>query len=220
MPKKESNIWTAASEGNLARVKQILDGDEQQVNAKDENGYTPLHAASSWKHLELLEYLLDHGGEVDIVDSDGDTPLHICEDKACAQLLLDRGADATRKNHEGLTPVHTTLENEATEVTELLCERLEIPVPTLEDVREAEQPDVPSDAISESKLEDLSNWIMQQVDDKAGTDDEALKDMVTSYILKNLRIGGERGDETAAATVASSIDRKSLDTDSATAPSK
>ncbi|KAJ2841876.1 hypothetical protein IWW36_006110 [Coemansia brasiliensis] len=210
--KQKANIWTAASEGNIERVKELIDSNRRLVNAKDANGYTPLHAAASWKHLQLLKYLLDNGGEVNIVDSDGDTPLHICEDKQCAELLLKHGADMEKKNKEGLSPVYTTLENEATEVTELLCARLNIPVPTLEDVRE----EVDYDTIPESKIEDLSKWIMEQVDDKNEADENAIKDMVTSYILKNLRVSdGERGDETAAATVASSAGRRSQDDDTA-----
>ncbi|PIA16311.1 ankyrin, partial [Coemansia reversa NRRL 1564] len=112
-----NNIWTAASEGDFSRVQQLVEEDKSAVNAKDENGYTPLHAAASWKHIEILQYLIRNGGDVNIVDSDGDTPLHICEDRECAALLLSQGADPNTRNHEGLTPVHTTLENEATEVT-------------------------------------------------------------------------------------------------------
>ncbi|ORX68591.1 ankyrin, partial [Linderina pennispora] len=114
------NIWIAVSDDDIERVKQLVEADKTQVNAQDPNGYSPLHAAASWKRLELLKYLLENGGNVNIADADGDTPLHICEDKACAELLLEHGADPECKNSEGLTPVHTTLENEAIEVTELL----------------------------------------------------------------------------------------------------
>ncbi|KAJ2504021.1 hypothetical protein GGI11_007515 [Coemansia sp. RSA 2049] len=233
MSKQQSsaNIWIAASDGDLARVKEIVGGDRTQVNAKDENGYTPLHAASSWKHADLLRYLITSGGDVNIVDSDGDTPLHICEDVECAQILLDHGADPGAENHEGLTPVHTTLENEATEVTALLCNTLGIPVPTLSEVRQAENEASEeaaaaaqdADGISESKLENLSNWIMQQVDDRDSNsserDEEALKEMVTNYILQNLRVAGtnKKKDDTVAATVATSNDRRSMDNDPATA---
>ncbi|KAJ2890927.1 hypothetical protein IWW38_003866, partial [Coemansia aciculifera] len=137
-------------------------------------------------------------------------------DKACAQLLLDNGANAEAENDEGLSPVHTTLENEATEVTELLCAKLNISVPVLQPVEEAEQIDVRGDNMAESKLEDLSNWIMQQVDENSETDEEALRAMVTKYIMQNLRNPSEsNADDTVAATVATSTDRVSQDDDSA-----
>ncbi|KAJ2615063.1 hypothetical protein H4S08_001420 [Coemansia sp. RSA 1365] len=226
MPKPTTNnIWTAASEGDFSRVQQLVEEDKSAVNAKDENGYTPLHAAASWKHIEILQYLIRNGGDVNIVDSDGDTPLHICEDRECAALLLAQGADPETRNYEGLTPVHTTLENEATEVTELLCAKLGMPMPTLEEVREVEQAEQTEQVeghaggVSEAKLKDLSNWIMQQVDDKSNADEDELKGMVTDYIMRNLRISSSgRKDDTVAATVASSTGRRSQDNDSVSAP--
>ncbi|KAJ1996493.1 hypothetical protein GGI04_005757, partial [Coemansia thaxteri] len=134
-------------------------------------------------------------------------------------------------NDEGLTPVDTTLENEATEVTKLICDKLGIPMPDLQASQVIEQPDeahgedneddvghagIRDDSMSESKLENLSNWIMQQVDDNNETDEEALREMVTKYIMQNLRIsGGSNADDTVAATVATSTDRVSQDNDSA-----
>ncbi|KAJ2322076.1 hypothetical protein GGI00_005970 [Coemansia sp. RSA 2681] len=215
MAKLDDNIWTATGDGDLARVEQLVEADKTLVNAKDQNGYTPLHAAASWKHPKILEFLIMNGGDVNITDIDGDTPLHICEDRACAQLLLDHGASAEAENDEGLSPVQTTLENEATEVTELLCAKLNISVPVLQEVEEAEQIDVRGDNMSESKLEDLSNWIMQQVDDNSETDEEALRAMVTKYIMQNLRnSSSSNADDTVAATVATSTDRVSQDNDS------
>lgn len=37
------------------------------------------HAATSWGHPTLLEYLLNHGGDANVCDNDGDTPMHVCE---------------------------------------------------------------------------------------------------------------------------------------------
>ncbi len=36
------------------------------VNAQDENGYSCLHAAASYGHLDLLRYLVQRGGNVNI----------------------------------------------------------------------------------------------------------------------------------------------------------
>ncbi|KAJ2746779.1 hypothetical protein GGI20_001109 [Coemansia sp. BCRC 34301] len=215
MAKLGDNIWTATGDGDFARVEQLVKADKTLVNAKDQNGYTPLHAAASWKHPKILSFLIKNGGDVNVTDMDGDTPLHICEDKACAQLLLDHGANAEAENDEGLSPVHTTLENEATEVTELLCAKLNIPVPVLQEIEDAEQINVRDDNMSESKLEDLSNWIMQQVGENSETDEEALRAMVTKYIMQNLRNSSDgNADDTVAATVATSTDRVSQDNDS------
>ncbi|KAI8325551.1 ankyrin [Martensiomyces pterosporus] len=216
----EKNIWIAVSDDDIDRVKSIISADKTQANAQDENGYSPLHAASSWKRLDIMKYLLENGADVNIKDADGDTPLHICEDKECATVLLEHGADPEAKNDEGRTPVHTTLENEAAEVTQLLCDKLGIPVPTLEEIEEIEEPEEPVGSVSEAKLQDLSNWIMQQVDDKDEADEDALREMVTKYIMKNLRVssgGADEGDDTVAATVATSTDKKSLDNESTTA---
>ncbi|KAJ2035865.1 hypothetical protein GGI03_003659 [Coemansia sp. RSA 2337] len=215
MTKQDENIWTATGDGDMARVEQLVQADKTLVNAKDENGYTPLHAAASWKQPKLLEFLIKNGGDVNITDNDGDTPLHICEDLECAQLLLDNGANPEAENDEGLSPVHTTLENEATEVTELICAKLNIPVPVLQEVQETEQINARDDSMSGSKLEDLSNWIMQQVDENSETDEEALRAMVTKYIMQNLRNSTDsNADDTVAATVATSTDRVSQDNDS------
>ncbi|KAJ2832617.1 hypothetical protein GGI24_001166 [Coemansia furcata] len=215
MTKQDDNIWTATGDGDMARVEQLVAADKTLVNAKDENGYTPLHAAASWKHPKLLEFLIKNGGDVNITDNDGDTPLHICEDPECARLLLDNGANPEAENDEGLSPIHTTLENEATEVTELICAKLNIPVPVLQEEQETEQINLHDDSMSGSKLEDLSNWIMQQVDDNNETDEEALRAMVTKYIMQNLRNStGSNADDTVAATIATSTDIVSQDNDS------
>ncbi|KAJ2877479.1 hypothetical protein IWW38_006564, partial [Coemansia aciculifera] len=54
MAKLDVNIWTATGDGDLARVEQLVESDKSLVNAKDQNGYTPLHAAASWKHPKIL----------------------------------------------------------------------------------------------------------------------------------------------------------------------
>ena len=45
------------------------------MNAQDETGYSPLHAASSYNELATMQYLLSVGADVNLQDSDGDTPL-------------------------------------------------------------------------------------------------------------------------------------------------
>lgn len=61
------------------------------------------HAAASYGHDEILRLLIDAGGDVNVRDADGDTPLHACEFVRCAKTLLDHGADPTLRNAEDKT---------------------------------------------------------------------------------------------------------------------
>lgn len=62
-----------------------------------------MHAAASYAHLEILEYLLSIGGEINLRDDDGDTPLYVVESVAMAEWMIAHGADPALTNDEGLT---------------------------------------------------------------------------------------------------------------------
>ncbi|TRM65124.1 ankyrin repeat-containing domain protein [Schizophyllum amplum] len=100
MARPPKNIWVAAGDGDLERVQVTL-----SPNIPDENTYTPMHAAASYGQLQVLEYLISRGGDVNVIDSDGDTPLYTVEDVATAQFLVDHGATVARTNHEGISPI-------------------------------------------------------------------------------------------------------------------
>jgi len=106
-----NNIWVAAGDGDLSRVQELLD-QGQDVNSQDENGYTPLHAASSYGRMEVLNFLLSVGADVNSRDSDGDQPLHVCETVEVAQVLLQSGAQIAAKNSEGKTAAEVAFDDE------------------------------------------------------------------------------------------------------------
>lgn len=61
------------------------------------------HAAASYAHLDLLEYLISKGGDINHPDSDGETPLFTVEAVEVAKWMIERGAKIDVKNHEGET---------------------------------------------------------------------------------------------------------------------
>lgn len=117
-----ANIWIAAADNDLARVQHLLESGQFSANAKDPNGYTPVHAAASYGHKELLRYLVQHGGDINVQDAEGDTPLHHVEELDMARLLVaEYGADYKIRNKDGLTPAqYLEQEDESPEVVQYL----------------------------------------------------------------------------------------------------
>ncbi|MBW0470281.1 hypothetical protein O181_009996 [Austropuccinia psidii MF-1] len=96
------NIWVASSDGDLERVKKLIEAGVPP-NIADDNSYTPMHAAASWGRQDVLRYLNSQGGNINITDEDGDTPLFSVEDLETAKLVIELGGDPLHANDEGLT---------------------------------------------------------------------------------------------------------------------
>ncbi|CEP61136.1 uncharacterized protein LALA0_S02e07536g [Lachancea lanzarotensis] len=107
------NVWIAASDGNLEKVESFFSagfGPE----SKDPNGYTPIHAAAAYGHIELLRKLCSapYSGDINVRDGDGDTPLHHCEDLTTGRVIVEElNADWTLKNNEGKTALEVLEED-------------------------------------------------------------------------------------------------------------
>jgi ankyrin repeat protein len=97
---ENDNVWVAASNGDMGKVVNFIENQGVDVNAQDEHGYSPIHAAASYGQQALLGYLISKGADVNLRDADGDTPLLVCDDPGCFEDLLNSGADMQAKNTE------------------------------------------------------------------------------------------------------------------------
>lgn len=95
-----------AMHGSLIRMKEI-EGTVDPNAPEDFTKRAALHKASYFGHDGVVEYILGCGGDVSLVDVDGDTPLHDAAKLGhtkCAQLLIDAGAKVHAKNRTNETP--------------------------------------------------------------------------------------------------------------------
>jgi len=105
MVRQQKNLWVAAGDGDLERIRELIEQHGLSPNAPDSFTYTPMHAAASYGQLEVLEYLIAQGGDVNVTDGDGDTPLYTVEDVQTADWLIQHGAVLNRRNNEGVSPI-------------------------------------------------------------------------------------------------------------------
>ncbi|XP_063824793.1 oxysterol-binding protein-related protein 1-like [Ostrinia nubilalis] len=111
----QESLLYSARHGELSIVKALLEANREgkltmDINCKGKNksnlGWSPLHLASYFGHVEVVRALMEAGANVDAINDTGDTPLH----KACFTgneelviLLLKYKADVHIMNGEGRT---------------------------------------------------------------------------------------------------------------------
>ena len=125
MPSSDLNpfLLAALTPNPDPRLLPLLHSQPHLASQQDSNGYSLLHAASSYNHLSLLTTLLSPPFSVDIniTDNDNETALCYAETVEMAQLLLSHGVDMSIVNGEGQTAlVKFSEEGEFAEIVELL----------------------------------------------------------------------------------------------------
>eukprot|EP01083_Nonionella_stella_P124130 374604_1 len=88
------------SENKTSQIKELVDGESNfNINSRvDEQGNTGLHWAVHHQNKELIDYLLDHGADIDAVRNNGSTPLLMAARDgylSSVKVLIGRGANVS-----------------------------------------------------------------------------------------------------------------------------
>jgi len=123
----EEQFWTACSNGNAERVKELLQSSEIDTNWQDPEHYyfTPLLIASCCGHIEIVKLLLnDQRVDVNKEDEYGITPFSIaCQNgriEIVKLLLNDNRVDINQANKDGSTPFYLACSRGHIEIVKLL----------------------------------------------------------------------------------------------------
>lgn len=90
---------------NDPKLLPLLRSHPSLASLQDAHGYSMLHAAASYNHLDILRQLIsEFHVDPNLTDEDGETALFVVETIQAAQILVeDLGIDMDVKNTEGLT---------------------------------------------------------------------------------------------------------------------
>jgi ankyrin repeat protein len=107
--RKTIPLHSAAYYEDFEVVQKLIEYDAD-IDARDEDGWTPLSWASRGRYFKdgsVLRLLLERGADVNSrADDDGCTPLHRASEHSALEivrLLLEHGADIEAVNRDGKT---------------------------------------------------------------------------------------------------------------------
>ena len=101
----ETPLMLAAIEGDLPLVKRLVLKNKAQI---DHIGWTPLLYACSKGRLEVAQFLVSNGADVNALSPNGSTPIMLAAqsgNELLVKYLLDQGADIRIRNSLGLSVI-------------------------------------------------------------------------------------------------------------------
>ncbi|MEI9899088.1 MAG: quinoprotein dehydrogenase-associated putative ABC transporter substrate-binding protein [Hyphomicrobium sp.] len=101
-------LANAVLAADVERIKFLVKKGAD-IDARDAQGYAPIHTAARNRHPELIAALADLGADLNAPDGDGMTPLiHAAmrNHPASVKMLLKRGADIERLNAQAIRRWH------------------------------------------------------------------------------------------------------------------
>jgi hypothetical protein len=116
---------TALREGNASEFQRLVKANPKSVNARGQDGWTPLMYAALYGDVGSCKLLLDRGAVVNASNAAGGTALiYAVDDLGKTKLLLERGADPNVRSGEGRTALMIAVgKSEPFPVIKLLLEK-------------------------------------------------------------------------------------------------
>lgn len=123
----QPDVFEAAVLGLKDRVRALVRGNRALLGRTSFDGWTPLHLAAHFGRTDVVRALLAEGASHRAVseNSTKNQPLQAAAaggQPEAVEVLLEAGADADARSHEGVTALHVAAANGRSEVVRLLLD--------------------------------------------------------------------------------------------------
>jgi ankyrin repeat protein len=110
------DVFSAAALGALKEIVEIVGYEPDLVNTFSADGWSPLHLASFFGNMRVVEHLVMSRAEINAISRNSlkNQPLHaatVSNRTDVARFLLKKGADVNFVQHGGIAPLHAAAHN-------------------------------------------------------------------------------------------------------------
>lgn len=122
----QPGVFDAARNGDLVRLKELVEQTPTAINQIDAHGNSPLNVAAASGQFDVATYLLSRSASVDVSNNAQGTALTAaCQlgDLKIVELLLDVGANVEHPASSGVTPLLTAAQKRNLPLLEFLLDR-------------------------------------------------------------------------------------------------
>jgi ankyrin repeat protein len=120
------DIHELSKTGELKKIKALIEKEQELIEKKDDQGWSPLHHASFHGHNEVVEFFIANGAEINALDNAGCTPLHRAVLRGhieVTKILFEAGAEINKISTFGSTPLAYAVRGNQKDVMEYLISK-------------------------------------------------------------------------------------------------
>ncbi len=116
------DVFNAARNGDVKTIKRLLAKDSSLVNAKNEQGFSPLILAAYRNQPKILKVLIERGAQLDYASQEGTALLGACfkGNLEIASLLVNKGASVNISGPSGVSPLIFAVQSNKIELVKFL----------------------------------------------------------------------------------------------------
>ena len=116
------NVRGKLSQADIAELERAK---QERLRVKNQTKPNNIHDDAFWGKTEFVRQHLVNGVDVNLIDKDGETPLHKAarggaRNKDIVVLLIEKGGDVNARNNNLCTPLHYSIGD--TEISKILIE--------------------------------------------------------------------------------------------------